>query len=190
MASVQTTKLTLITEPAIEPISLEEIKLHIRVTGNDEDTLLRRLVRAAYKKAERYAGRSFITQTWELAIDGEPGSVVDLPKPDLQSVTSVKAYDLDNTETTFSASNYSVDTGRASRIFLNNGASWPSSLRDYRSVVVEYVSGYGDDETDIPADVRHAVHIIAGYLYEHRDEEGKIPMLAKEFLSSEVVEWL
>jgi uncharacterized phiE125 gp8 family phage protein len=183
--------LKVITAPTMEPVQLEELKLHSRITSSEEDTLLFRLIRAATRKAERWCGRSFISQTWELSIDGgAPGDVVTLPRPDLQSVTSVTTYDTDNNGTVFSSASYTVEDGRASRFFLDLGASWPSSMREQRSVVVQYVSGYGDDDEDVPDDVREAVMILAAYWYEHRDEEGKLPRMVKELLATECVTWL
>jgi len=153
-------------------LSLEDLKTHLRITSDDEDTAILLYLRAATDVAERLTGRSFVTQKWRLAVDeGIPGDILDLPRPPLISVETVKTYALDGTESTFSSSNYVVDAER-SRIFLKTDVIWPSPLRDERSIVVDYTSGYGADPGDVPAGIRLAVLRLTGEHYENREFGG------------------
>lgn len=79
------------------------------------------------------------------------GSVdkLDLPFPPLQSVTSVTTYDTSNSSSVYSSDNYTVDL-QGGRIYLDEGASWPSNLRDTNAVEVEYVAGYGSGSVPEP----------------------------------------
>lgn len=160
--------LKLITPPATEPMTVSEAKTHLRVDFTDDDTYITSLVTAARKYCENFQNRSFITQTWELALDSFPESPFQLPNPPLQSVTSIKYFDTDNVEATFEATNYYVDT-YSDRVSLNYSVSWPNiTLRPINGVVIRFVTGY----TTIPAEVIHAIKILVAEWYENRTPIG------------------
>ena len=58
--------LTVITPPATEPITLNEMKLHSRIDGSDDDTLINALITAARMQIEQMANTKLITQTLAL----------------------------------------------------------------------------------------------------------------------------
>lgn len=164
--------LKLVTAPAVEPVSLAEAKLHLRVDSTDEDALISSLITAARQHAEHVTRRAFITQTWEVQMDGWPdGDTIEVPLPPLQSVTSVSYYDAGGTEYTMPSTDYIVDTKSApGRIVLAYGKSWPSTtLRPAAGVVVRFVGGYGSAASDVPAAIKAAMLLHIGALYEHRE---------------------
>lgn len=61
-----------VTPPAIEPVTLDEAKAHLRVDINAEDSLITRLISDAREWVERFLRRSLITQTWALYLDAFP----------------------------------------------------------------------------------------------------------------------
>jgi uncharacterized phiE125 gp8 family phage protein len=137
-----------------------------------EDTYIEDLIKSARRLIELHTGRRFITQTWETALGSFPrGDKIELPYPPLQSVTSVKYYDTDDTEATFSSDDYYVDTyAEPGALSLNYGESWPSTtLRPANGVIVRYVVGYGDAESDVPEMYKQAIKILAAELYERRE---------------------
>ena len=85
--------LTLIAAPILEPMTLAEAKLHLRVDGTDEDDLITALIVAARRRAEHLLTRALITQTWELTLDEFPAADIQLPKPGVLSIVSVKYLD-------------------------------------------------------------------------------------------------
>ena len=71
--------------PALEPLSLKEVKLHLRVDSDEEDTLIQSLIAAARMDCEKFQNRAYITQTWELWMDSWPDKdFIELPLPPLQ----------------------------------------------------------------------------------------------------------
>lgn len=64
----------LVTGPAIEPVSLAEAKLHLRVetTMTDDDTLIQALIVAARTTGEQITRRAFISQSWKMVMDQFP----------------------------------------------------------------------------------------------------------------------
>lgn len=141
-------------------------------TNGTEDPELVSMIQAARESVEKLCGRSLITQTWDLWLDSWPASgVIKLPRPPVQSVTSVVYYDTDDTEATFAASNYLVDTAAfPGRLILNSGASWPTtSLRPLKSVRVRYVTGYGDAAGDVEANDVALMKLLLGHMYANRE---------------------
>jgi len=61
-------------EPAVEPVTLSEVKAHLRIDGTSEDDLLGGLVRAARQDVERSTGLALIDQSWRLVLDRWPAS--------------------------------------------------------------------------------------------------------------------
>lgn len=167
--------LTLVTAPAAEPVTTAEAKDHIRVDIATDDTYIDTLVKAARLWVERTTGLALVTQTWDGALDAFPGGdgAIVIPKYPLSSVTSITYHDDDlSTSTVFSSSNYQVDTlKRPPRIVLKDGVSWPTdSLRHSSGVVVRLVAGYGAAST-VPEDIKHAVKLLVGSMYQNREPE-------------------
>lgn len=176
------------TAPATEPISVTEAKSFMGVTISSDDTLIGVLIQAAREAAEHYTRRAFITQTLELHLEGAPvrpdpwwdgvrqgvmpraeRNYIELPRAPLQSVTSVLYYTVDDTETTFSSSNYFVDADmEPGRVILTYGQSWPTNVRDNKALKVTYVAGYGN-AVDVPAGIKRALYAQVSALYNKRD---------------------
>lgn len=155
--------------PTAEPVTTTEAKAHLRVDISDDDALIAALIKAARQKVERSLGKSLLTQTWVLALDGFPaGARVDLPNGPVQSVTTIKTYDEDDTESTLSDTAYFVDTISA-RVGLNLDYTWPAALRPTNAVLITYVTGYGDDAADVPHDLVQAILLLVGHWYENRE---------------------
>lgn len=89
-------RLKLKTAPTVEPISLDEAKLHLKVDSADDNALITALIVTVRQLAEFETKRALITQTWQMYLDTAPAEF-EIPKPPLQSVVSIKA--ISSTET-------------------------------------------------------------------------------------------
>lgn len=163
--------LKLQTSPASEPITTAEAKTHLRVEHSDDDTYIAGLITSARQYLEAVKRRAFVTQTWDLWLDGWPDTdVIDLPRPPLVSVTSIVYYDSAHVEATFAAADYHVDVdAEPGRIILDSDASWPSvTLRPAHAVRVRYVAGYGAASA-VPESVKSQLKILVADAYESRE---------------------
>jgi len=159
------------TAPASLPVTTADMKLHLRVDQSADDTLIDILVGGAMEKAETETQRALITQTWYMYLDGFPlCTYFYLPKPPLQSVTSIKYNDVDGAEQTLSTSVYGVDkqNGVASRIYLKENQSWPDTEGQPDSVTIEFVCGYGVASA-IPKSIIAGIKLLVGHWYENRE---------------------
>tara|TARA_R110000868_G_scaffold29889_25_gene111156 strand:+ start:3717 stop:4304 length:588 start_codon:yes stop_codon:yes gene_type:complete len=181
--------LTEATAPAAEPLSTAEAKAHLRVDVADDDDLIDRIIGAARRQAETFTGRALIGQTWDLDLDCFPGWTIDVPKPPLQSVSQIEYLDADGVSQVLSSSLYRVDARRQpGRITPAYGEVWPVTRGTTNAVTVRFVAGYGAAGSDVPEDIRQAMLLIVGDLYEHREETitgtivGRIPRSASALL--------
>jgi Phage gp6-like head-tail connector protein len=196
--------LKLVTGPATELITLPDAKLHLKVTNTVDDSLITALIIAAREKAENLTGRSFITQSWELWLNGFPhrrgsgeswwdgtreGSLsqlysleehFSLEKAPVQAVQALTSYGLDDTAAVFPSANYYVDTvSTPGRICLNYGQVWPVPVRRHNAVQVQFTVGYGDAATSVPGAIVQAVRLIVAHLYEHRGDAAEFGQTGK-----------
>lgn len=133
-----------ITPPALEPISVTELKGRLRISGTVEDADLGLAIKAGRRKLEKdLGGACLVSRVVEQGFDALYGDALDLSQWPLQSVSSIKTYDLSNVESTFDAANYVVDTAsRPGRVCLKASSSWPTGLRYHRGAIIRYVAGY------------------------------------------------
>lgn len=138
----------IITEPAVEPVSLTEAKARLKVTVSAEDDDITALVAECRAVAEAECNRAFATQTLSLFLDGFPrgGEAIRLPRPPLQSVTWVRYYDEAGDLQTMSADLYHVAAnGEPGRVRPTAAQGyWPlTATGKPESVEIRYVAGFG-----------------------------------------------
>lgn len=166
----------MITPPAVEPITLEEAKQHLRVDGNDDDFLIQSLIKQAREWCENFQNRRYINQTIELVLDSFPegNSIVFNNCSPVQKVESIKYYDVNRQEHLFDESNYITDLdGFVSRVVLNNGKHWPMvELQSVNAVRTRIIVGYGNTGENVPETIKWAMILQMKLLYDdYRPEE-------------------
>jgi len=163
-----------------------------------EDTLLTMFIKAARGFCEKITRRAFATQTIEAYLDAFPAAnYIELPCPPLQNVTSIKYKDSAGNETTMTVNtDYLVDTDRnIGRIVLPYAGTWPTAtLWPVNPITIEYIAGYTATNL-IPDELKIAVLLLIGHLYEHREETVEkalqnIPFGVDSFLSLYRAGWL
>lgn len=174
--------LTLITAPESEPVTLAEAKAHMRVTHDDEDTLITALIAAAREACEQKLGRALITQTWEKVLDAFPENEIRLPWPPLISITSVKYIDTSGAQQTLAADVYTIDAdSEPGWLLLADGETWPETLDVANAVRVRYSAGYGAAGA-VPQSIKAWLLLKIAELYEHREASSEKPASAHGFV--------
>ena len=160
---------TLASAPAVEPILPSDLKLHMRVDSEEENTLILAYIRAARIYLEDAKNQQFITATWEYRCEEFPDEFV-LNRSPLQSVTSIKYYDTDDVLQTLDSSLYEVDTYSVpGRVRPADGETWPVVDDRYNAITVTFVAGYGTSGSDVPEPTRHAIRLLAAHWFENRE---------------------
>ena len=150
-------RLNLVSGPAAEPITTSGVKENSRITASGDDALIAVLIPAAREHMENITGRALITQTYEWYLDRFP-QTIKLPKPPLQSVSSITYVDVDGVEQTLATSVYTVDTDNTEGlIYEKYDQSWPSTRDVEKAIKITFVCGYGNTATSVPAPLKQAL---------------------------------
>jgi uncharacterized phiE125 gp8 family phage protein len=191
--------LRMISGPAVQPMTLQEVKDHLRIDYSDMDDLITAYLEAATSHVQgqhSFTGRALVTQTWELVIDHFPVHEIKIPLPPLQSVESIKYDASDGLETTLAADQYYVDNVSEPGWVVPITGGWPTGILDaINAVRIRFVAGY-DPTTDSPPDLREnipraikqAMLLYIGNFHEHREENivglttMKLPFAAENLL--------
>lgn len=172
--------LKLVTAPPVEPVTLDEVKASLRLTTADEDTLLTNFIIAARMDCEFKTGRSLITTAWRLTLDSFD-ELREIPKPPLQSVTSVTYVDSNGTEQTLDPSAYRVDSDSEPGRIEPVDAQWPATKTQVNAVTVLFTAGYGDAGSAVPMPVRQWIILAVGDMYANRERSSTERLQALEF---------
>lgn len=162
-----------ISAPAVEPISVAEAKVHLRVFDTSEDLLIAMLISSARRYAEAYCGRSFITQQWRWVGDYFP-VCAHLERGPFQSIDAIGYTDMAGAVqsiATPTAPDWAIDlTVPTARVAPGFGRTWPQTLPQIAAATIDYTTGYGDAATDVPEGIRHWLLVRVNTAYENREE--------------------
>lgn len=174
--------LKLITPPTTLAVSLAEAKLHLRVDGTDEDTLITACIIAATEYAEQATGRAIMPQTWELTLDAFPAAF-PLTRTPVASVTSVKYYDQDGVQQTLGTARYMLDNADdfgPAKVVPVYGDIWPATRCQTNAVALRYQAGW-PDAASVPDSIKAWIKLQVGAMYENRQAEGAVQTYALGF---------
>ena len=162
----------LIIPPAVEPVSLATAKAHLREVGTDQDDLIAIYIEAARRHVEQTTGVRCITQGWQLVLDEFPSEGLPLPGYPLVSVQAIAYIDPDDVAQSITVGDLVVNTaGRPGVIYYPAG--WPATKDREGVVTIDYTVGFGGAATDVPADLRNAILLLVGDLFENRQGQQK-----------------
>ena len=159
--------ISVVTQPATEPLSMAEIKANLAIDDDAYDVVLTSLRARAREYCEKVQRRAFVTQTLDVTYN-LPVTRLILPRPPLQSVTSIKYLDTDGVEQTLDAAYYRVTGTDPALITLAEGYNWPSVQPVEEPVTVRIVAGYGDASA-VPETTKGAMLALIGHWMENRE---------------------
>lgn len=158
-ALVRTFKTT--SEPAIEPITLEELKDRMRVGSTCEfDAEIRLILTQARKQVEADTYRRLITQTVVGYMDSFRWvREIELRLAPVISITSIVYTSTAGSSTTFASTRYSADLNSTPpRIVLKTNEQWEYTEDNTpNSVAITFVAGYGSTAASVPPAAKLAI---------------------------------
>ena len=161
----------LLAGPAQEPVSLGQMKAHLRIEDEAEDGLIEALIVAARVHVESMTSRALLAQSWRVVLDDWPeGQVIRLPVSPMISLTEIRCYDGDGRAHQIGLEQFLPD-GQASpaRIICPAAIEGAPVLRRRMGIEIDYLAGFGTEPQDVPADLVQSVRTLVAYWYENRD---------------------
>lgn len=188
--------LRIATEPASEPVTVEEVRERLRLDTVDQDSMLDSLVIAARQAVEARIHRSLITRTLRLTLDAWPTTqyslvatdgyaghiraartTILLPMPPAIAVSGIVYVDENGANQDWAAANYRVDVfSEPARITCASGCSYPGILSITNAITITYTAGYGSDASSVPSAIRESIIMLACDLYEHPEASAEISL--------------
>jgi uncharacterized phiE125 gp8 family phage protein len=158
-------------EPAVEPVTLAEVKVNLRIDQNSDDDLLSSLIAAARGEVEARTGIALITQSWRLCLDDLPDDGgVKLFRYPVRAITAVTAYDADGAAQVIDPAGWFLDpNSRPSRLYVSGPLP---ALRRLNGLEIDFDAGFGEAGTDVPDSLLRAIHLLVARWYELRAAFG------------------
>lgn len=110
---------------------------------------------------------------------------IRLPRPPLQSVSSIDYTAMDGTSSSVDSADYVVDAKRSpGRVAPGFGKRWPFTQWTLNAVTVQYVAGYAS-AADVPDTYLTAIKLAVIQWYDNRRAAGDLPEAARRLLMAE-----
>ncbi len=193
---LRTYGLRVVTEPALEPITLDQARLHLRLDSygsppeHADDQWITDTIPAAREWCEFYSGRSLAPQVLEMTLQEFPhawmssfwSDDIRLPMGPIAGVESVYYTDETGAPILLDTSLYTVDvTSDIGYVYPIVNTSWPTTLRRPNAVRIRYHAGFTtdlDSPNDMPMPKRFtsAILLVLGHLYENRENTTELKL--------------
>jgi len=159
-----------LTPPALEPVSLSDAKVFLRLDQTDEDGLLGTLITAARLMIEAASGRMLVEQSWRIVLDRWPhGGEIRLPLSPVSGLAEARVYDALGEAQIVAELALQLDNAADPPVIRIVG-SVPEIGRMRTAIEIDVVAGYGPAATDVPALLRQAVLQLAARWFEQRGD--------------------
>lgn len=166
-------------------------------SGGSDDEYIFDLINTSRDYCEKWQNRAYISQTLEMRMDRFPchSGIIQLPRANALSVTSITYIDSNGDSQTLSTSIYDVDIfSKPARITEAFNQVWPNTRRIVNAVTVTYVAGYGTTRADVLGTIKAAMKLLMGHWFENREEvvllntvPQELPRAAKALLNMDGV---
>lgn len=162
--------------PTFEPLTVTEAREFCRIDDDSQDTTLATCIKAARERIETETRRAICTQTIRVTLDKFPRGDDDdsddfaivVPRPPLQSVSSITYIDTTGTVQTLATDRYTVDSySEPGRIVPAYGIYWPTTRDVPNAVTITAVVGY--TAATMPARVKLLCGLLTHYEFDQRN---------------------
>lgn len=196
----------LVTPPASEPLTRQEVKIFLGVGSVDgsgahpADGMIDSLIVAARRFAEQETQSSLISQVWKLTLDAFPGyrvgyspwarefsipeSAIVLTKGPVTAIGSVSYVDYNGVTQTAPSTDYVADlSGKLALITPVFGRVWPIALPQIGSVSVQFTAGRADAAA-VPDDIKTWMKLRIRDLWDNRGAMVASTLMPNPYIDS------
>lgn len=154
----------LIAPPMAEPLTLAEIRAHLRIDHNDDDAMLANLAAVARNHLETALSLCLMTQGWRLYLDDWPQhGIVELPLHPVLGVTDIRIYDGAGNPQAGLVAHELDRASRPARLFIANPLAPGQAMN---GIEIDFSAGFGDSGADVPDGLKRAMLTHVALMYE------------------------
>jgi uncharacterized phiE125 gp8 family phage protein len=158
--------LELIAPPTAEPITLAEMKAHLRVAHGDDDAAIAAFARAARRAVEARGALALLTQGWRLTLDRLPESAFSLPRAPVVSIDALAIVSRGGSAEVVDPDLYDVELGPHARIIVRGAL--PLTFRRIAGARIDFTAGWTVSDS-VPEELKLAIKMLAAHFYENRE---------------------
>lgn len=177
--------ITDINPPAVEPVTLDYAKTFLRVDHDDEDALIIDLIRAARVRVEGLINSALISRARRFTTSKIKSKGLFINSGNISQITAVRLLSGEAlTEIPLSALTFNLRC-QPPAVSAAERASFQSYAPEAGTLEIDFISGFGEDEGDIPMPLRQAVLLLLAQSYEYRgssEAPPTVPMMVDALL--------
>ncbi len=153
--------------PVAEPLTLAEVRAHLRLDTDDEDELLLSLITVAREHLEQETGLVLAVRNFRLCLDAWPDDgILTIARGPVRQVTDVTVYDGEGEATAVPLDGHLLDgEARPARLWLRDV---PAPGRVLNGIEVEFVAGFGESGAEVPDTLKRAMLVQIGAMFACR----------------------
>lgn len=166
---------TISVPPTFVPVSLTEVKSHLRITSSADDTMLTAWSQSAADVTTGITGHQWAVATFEARYVAF-GSRLWIPRVPLAAVSQVAYINAAGSWVTVDAGVYSVATRGVRYGYIEEAPdqSWPETGDADRPVKVTFTAGYAT-ANDVPPAAKLAICQLLAHWYLNREAVSDVP---------------
>jgi len=188
-------------DPINNAVTTALVEQQLYLSANESPLMVANVIEGAIMKVEQDTDRSLISQTWVMTLDRFPSSywensvrhfdytTIFIPKGKVQSIASLKYIDTAGDEQELIEDTHFKLTKVGDEARIEPIDSYPATLTTVNdAVTLTWVSGYGADDTDVPAWAKQAVLLLCREYFDDIDVEksyNRVISRGKLFFDSE-----
>ena len=157
----------IVEEPAVEPVTLDHAKSHLRLDTTADDALIEGLIAAARRFIEGETGLAIMVQTWRRYLDDWPADrCVRLRRHPVRRIEALTVFDAHGEAAELPASAFRLDTvSRPARLYVSEAVP-PGSAPN--GIEIEFTAGLAETANEVPDDLVRAMLVLVAQWYEFR----------------------
>lgn len=173
--------------PLKDIVDIQAARDILTIETDEKDTEIKELIKEASELIEKEASIAFYTQTFRYKLD-KFNDVIKIPRPPLQSISSIQYIDDDGAAQTVLTSVYDVDVDSyPGEVRLAYSQSWPSHRKVDKAITINFVAGYAS-VADVPKVLKRAVKMQLVQMFDYPDMEKETKVInaaVKRLLANE-----
>lgn len=179
--------------PTVPPVTLADASAFLALP-DATDPILGAMLVAATDAVINYIGFDLLTREWTLTHWDWP-AYGTMQARNLGGVTGSYAREISLPYARNAVVSSVVSYGDAVTEFVNRGryivltGSGRDGFNETPALVVTYGAGFGPLPADVPAQIKQAILMLAGWLYEHRGECDAYDGIGKSGAGSMLIPW-